>query len=118
MTRVIRASIIAVIIILSVTAGLFYYMRYAGITENVMKAVPEDAIMIFKVKNADSVAAAILKSTLPESFNSFEAIFKFRDGLIKFDSFYRSDASFSELIAKKELTISMHNVSEGRFDLL
>nr|MBK9650705.1 hypothetical protein [Bacteroidota bacterium] len=117
MTRLIQSSLIAVIILLAIAFGFYYFINKGAGIEAVMKAVPSDAACVLKMKLDAETAEEISKNVLLTKFRYVPAIEKFNALLQRIKDESAAGSPF-QIFANNDLFLSVHATKTNNFDVL
>lgn len=117
MTRLIQSSLIAVIILLAIAFGFYYFINKGAGIEAVMKAVPSDAACVLKMKLDAETAEEISKNVLLTKFRYVPAIEKFNALLQRIKDESAAGSAF-QIFANNDLFLSVHATKTNNFDVL
>ena len=68
MNRFVAGSLLVLVIIAALAAGIYYYQRYSIILENPLKAVPADAAFIVEAKRPAESLKKLFSGELKKEF--------------------------------------------------
>jgi len=114
MSRVVFASIVSLIILALLTAGIYFYQKYSIILIDPMKGVPADAAFIVEVKKP----SVSLRRFFSENKNTgFDRWLKTLGGnFFLLDSLLKKDGDAEDIWKQQSLVVSAHLVNANNFD--
>ncbi|MBK8848411.1 MAG: hypothetical protein IPO27_18465 [Bacteroidetes bacterium] len=117
MTRLIRSSLIAVVILAGVAFGLYYLINRGAGTEAVFRSVPGDALCVIQLKPNEANANRILKNFLFTKFKNVPGMTEVNALLQKIANGESSSSSIG-IITRNDLYISIHQQVQGKLDFM
>lgn len=117
MTRLIRSSLIAVVILAGVAFGLYYLINRGAGTEAVFKSVPGDALCVIQLKPNETNANRLLKNFLFTKFKNVSGMTEMNALLQKIANGESTSSSIG-IITRNDLYISIHHQMQGNFHFM
>jgi len=118
MNRFVAGSLLVLLVIAALTAGLYYYQRYSIILENPLKAVPADAAFIVEARQPVESLKNFFSSELKEKFGKRSWLSDADSSVHWLDSVLAENSDAKEIWETRSLVISAHITRSGKYDFL